>query len=61
MVASENQGSVGSLVNFIILTKYCELYWKDENKEKEDGNGPRLKTVELRGIQTWIVGKECDN
>ena len=52
---------MGSLVNFIILTKYCELYWKDENKEKEDGNGPRLKTVELRGIQTWIVGKECDN
>ena len=22
---------------------YCQLYWKDENKEKEAGNGPLLK------------------
>ena len=24
----------------IILNIYCQLYWKDENKEKEAGNGP---------------------
>ena len=23
-----------------ILNIYCQLYWKDENKEKEAGNGP---------------------
>ena len=25
-----------------ILNIYSQLYWKDENKEKEDGNGPNL-------------------
>ena len=24
----------------IILNIYCQLYWKDENKEKEAENGP---------------------
>ena len=23
-----------------ILNIYCQLYWKDQNKEKEAGNGP---------------------
>ena len=27
----------------IILNIYCQLYWKDENKEKEAGNGPFKK------------------
>ena len=26
-----------------ILNIFCQLYWKDENKEKEAGNGPFLK------------------
>ena len=25
----------------------CQLYWNDENKEKEAGNGPFLKTNSL--------------
>ena len=29
----------------IILNIYCQLYGKDENKEKEAGNGPYLKTI----------------
>ena len=28
-----------------ILNIYCQLYWKDENKEKEAGNGPFLKNI----------------
>ena len=24
---------------------YCQLYWKDENKEKEAGNGPLKKNL----------------
>ena len=24
----------------ILKIVYCQLYWKDENKEKEAGNGP---------------------
>ena len=31
-----------------ILKIYCQLYWKDENKEKEAGNGPFLKKLRLR-------------
>ena len=31
-------GSVGRAV--VILNIYSQLYWKDENKEKEAGNGP---------------------
>ena len=26
---------------------YCQLYWKDENKEKEAGNGPLFKKMKL--------------
>ena len=35
-----------SLANFYICTTfaYCQQYWKDENEEKEAGNGP-LKTL----------------
>ena len=28
-----------------ILNIYCQLYWKDENKEKEAGNGPFKNTI----------------
>ena len=30
----------------IILNIYCQLYWKDENKEKEAGNGIFKKITE---------------
>ena len=29
-----------SLAKFILNNVYCQLYWKDENKEKEAGNCP---------------------
>ena len=31
-----------------ILNVYCQLYWKEENKEKEAGNGPFLKKPNVR-------------
>ena len=31
-------------VNFYLTFMYCQLYWKDENKEKEHGIGPFLKS-----------------
>ena len=34
-----------------ILSIYCQLYWKDENKEKEAGNGP------LKQEKLWILCK----
>ena len=30
-----------------ILNTYCQLCWKDENKEKEAGNGPFFNKVEV--------------
>ena len=30
---------------------YCQLYWIDKNKEKEAGNGPLKKQIELLGIR----------
>ena len=32
--------SRGPRFESILLNIYCQLYWKDENKEKEAGNGP---------------------
>ena len=32
------------------LLVYCQLYWKDENKEKEDGNGPFFKKGFATGL-----------
>ena len=45
-------GSVGKVVatvripssaNFLLNIVQCQLYWKEENKEKEDGNGDIFK------------------
>ena len=36
---------------------YCQLYWKDENKEKEAGNGPFKKTIELLHFWANVFGK----
>ena len=51
-VASETRGPqsvrIQSSANFYIgdLFVYCQLYWKDGNKDKEAGNGPfKLKRV----------------
>ena len=38
---------------------YCELYWKDENKEKETGNGPFLKKNNLERQQFFFTILEC--
>ena len=32
---------------FILNNVYCQLYWKDENKEKEAGKGPLEKKIEI--------------
>ena len=37
----------------IIINIYSQLYWKDENKEKETENGPFLKKMLL----TFILGR----
>ena len=44
--------------NFI-LNIYCQLYWKDKNKEKEAGNGPFSKTINTSsyyGIIQLLLG-----
>ena len=43
-VTSKSRGSqfVSSHWQHFILKIYCQLYWKDENKEKEAGHGPFL-------------------
>ena len=45
-----------SLAKFI-LKVYCQLFWKDENKEKEAGNGPFL--TQLLGEETLIRGNDA--
>ena len=44
-VASDSRGPrfESSHRQKFILNIYCQLYWKDENKEKEAGNGPFFK------------------
>ena len=46
-VASDSRGQrfESSLGQKFILNIYCQLYWKDENKEKEAENGPFLKNT----------------
>ena len=34
-----------------LLNIYCQLLWKDENKEKEAGNGPFL----IKVLDYWIL------
>ena len=37
---------------------YCQLYWKDENKEKEAGNDPFLKKeMALQKVQDLSIYK----
>ena len=45
-VASDSRGPLfeSSYWQKFILNIYCQLYWKDENKEKEAGNSPFKKT-----------------
>ena len=75
-------GSVGRAVPFssrgpqfesshrqkFILNIYCQLYWKDENKEKEAGNGPfsgkkpsYRKGAHLLPIESLSTGFICQN
>ena len=46
-VASNSRGPrfISSHRQKFILNIYCQLYWKDEIKEKEAGNGPFFKKV----------------
>ena len=50
-VASNSRGPlfVSSHRQKYILNINCQLYWKDENKEKEAGNGPFKKNC-IRNI-----------
>ena len=36
-----------SSAKFTLNIVYCQLYWKDKNKDKEAGNGPFLKIISL--------------
>ena len=36
----EVRGSNPVIGKIVLNIVYCQLYWKDENKEKEAGNGP---------------------
>ena len=36
---------ISEVCGAIMLNIYCQLYWKDENKEKETANGPFKKTL----------------
>ena len=48
-VASDSRGPRVKSIHWqkVILDIYCQLYWKDENKEKEAGNGPFKKMFEI--------------
>ena len=46
-----------TFISDISLLTYCQLFWKDENKEKEAGNGPFL--TQLLGEETLIRGNEA--
>ena len=51
---------IQSSANFYIghLYVYCQLYWKDENKEKEAGNDPFLKKeMALQKVQDLSIYK----
>ena len=39
----EVRGSNPVIGKIVLNIVYCQLYWKDENKEKEAGNGPFFK------------------
>ena len=58
-VASDSRGprfKFGHQQNFI-WNIYCQLFWKDENKEKEAGNGPFLQfffKICLQGTTTLV-------
>ena len=51
-VASNSRGPlfVSSHRQKYILNINCQLYWKDENKEKEAGNGPFKKNFSVLPI-----------
>ena len=39
----------------IVLNIYCQLYWRDENKETEAGNGPFKKTIRILPWKNFSV------
>ena len=48
-----------------ILNIYCQLYWKDEHKEREAGNGPlkiaffeNYYSVDMEAF--WLANQWCD-
>ena len=42
-----------SPAKFLLNIVNCQLYWKEENKEKEAGNGPFLKKT--CGVKLWFL------
>ena len=59
VVASDSRGQrfESSHWQHFILNIYCQLYWKDENKEKEVGNGPFKKTIFIGSIDKPILNE----
>ena len=58
-VASNSRGprSKSSHRQIFIWNIYCQLYWKDKNKEKEAGNGPfkkRFATIPFSWCKTLL-------
>ena len=55
VVASDSRGPQfeSSHRQKFILNIYCQLYWKDKNKEKEAGNGPFLKKKLYLVLHCW--------
>ena len=45
ILTPENRGSNPVIDKKIIFNVYCQLYCKDENKEKEAGNSPFKKII----------------
>ena len=55
-VASNSRGRQfeSSHRQIYVLNIYCQLYWKDENKEKEADNGQFFEKFFLNDICSWI-------
>ena len=49
------------ITKFILNNVHCQLYWKDENKEKEAGNGPFKKTESNYLQKICVVGVAANN
>ena len=44
----------------LYCTFYCQLYWKEQNKEKEAANGPFLKRLGSNLLNWTIIRQFCN-